>query len=62
MAKDENKAFDQTEKDLKYLIEKANNENAALVKILKKLSGDSQENEVDAADKKEKTPKKTNNY
>ncbi|MBV2246047.1 MAG: hypothetical protein KUL83_02715 [Lentimicrobium sp.] len=63
MANDEADAFDQTEKDLKFLIEKAHSENAALGKILKKISGeDVQEDESEPVVKKKKASKKSNNY
>ena len=63
MANDEKEAFDQTEKDLKFLIEKAHNENAALEKILKKLN---EENDQIKESEKEvdhkAASKKSNNY
>lgn len=63
MKKDEKEAYDQTEKELKHLIEKAQNENSALTKILKKLSGqnDQKQSFVTQNGEKKKTSKKINN-
>ncbi|MDY0344851.1 MAG: hypothetical protein RBR28_14850 [Lentimicrobium sp.] len=63
MANDEKEAFDQTEKDLKFLIEKAHNENAALGKILKKLNEENTRmKESEAGVEKKTASKKSNNH
>lgn len=63
MENDEKEAFDQTEKDLKFLIEKANNENAALGKILKKLNEENnQMKEFEPEVEKKKALKKSNKH
>ena len=63
MANDEQEAFDQTEKDLKFLIEKAHNENAALGKILKKLNEENDQiKESESGVDKRAASKKSNNH
>lgn len=50
--KEDNDTFDQTEKELKHLIEKAHNENSALNKILKVLN--TEEGQMDDSEPSEK--------